>query len=474
MARDFNGTTDRIDWSSVYNLTSGPLTFSAWIYLDALTTSNQYIIGMNSGSTATALVFSVLSSGRLSIARVGSTQLTKQSASSTITTGEWVHVLVTHDGTFTDHTTIHFYKNGTETSYFSGTNGVAPETAATGTWYIGGRTSDDARNLNGRIGEVAVWNAVLGSSAITALGSGDSPDFYQTNLQFYWKGKADSLVASPGGTGTADGTSDYTSSFPAIRYPSSVSGTVTPAGALVNAARKVLAGVLTTAGDLSTIFTGGGGGTEYEQTVSGSISPSGTLTNSTRKALAGTLTSAGDVLKRAGKALSGAIAPTTNAILSKVNLVSLSGTLTSAGAVVKQTAKSLAGTLTTSGEVATELSGGPITVTPGAVACIVRSIAPSVILGSIAATPAVAAAVVQTVAPTTVLGSIVAVPVVASHVVRTIAPAVVLGSITAIPAFVSAVIVLVSNVNVVNSGDVDEGWKWKFGFIMLRLFPWLN
>lgn len=117
---------------------------------------------------------------------------------------------------------------------------------------------------------------------------------------------------------------------------------------------------------------------------------------------------------------------------------------------------------------------GSLAATPAVATAIVRTIDPTVLAGGLIITPAAAVAVVRTMAPAVVLGSIVAVPAVASHVVSTIAPTVVLGSVTAIPAFVAAVIVLVGNITVINSGDTDEGWKWKFGFIMLRMFPWIR
>src|SRR3990167_4810300 len=139
MARDFNGSTDRIDWASIFTTSGQAKTVSLWTNLDSAT-------GFNA------------------------------SAGGTITTGVWIHILFHDDGSLTG-ANIHIYMNGTEVTYASNGNTVT-ETAASGSWSVGGRKDTDTINLNGRIAEVGVWNRELSTGEITALARGYSPMFF--------------------------------------------------------------------------------------------------------------------------------------------------------------------------------------------------------------------------------------------------------------------------------------------------------
>jgi hypothetical protein len=225
-SRDFNGTTDRIDWSNVFNTAGSAITISAWIYLDTLPGAglSEYIFCTHrSGDAAFATAFGPFSNtGALTFFRSGTTLLVQTSAASVISTGSWIHVLVTHDGVMTTFSSCEIFVNGTETAYNTGsqTNG-ASEYAATGRWSVGGRYYDDARNVDGKIAQLGVWNRVLNSTEIANLAAGYAPDLAAaSDLQFYFKGNTSSLVASPGGTGTADGTTSSTGvgNGPAIIY----------------------------------------------------------------------------------------------------------------------------------------------------------------------------------------------------------------------------------------------------------------
>jgi hypothetical protein len=122
-----------------------------------------------------------------------------------------MNLLVTSDGVMTDYTHLHMYKNGGEVTYLSGNNGAGAELALVGKWSLMGRVLDDLRNVDGRIAQVGVWNRVLTAGEIANLGAFYAPDLAApSGLQFYFKGNTSSLVASPGGTGTADGTSQLT------------------------------------------------------------------------------------------------------------------------------------------------------------------------------------------------------------------------------------------------------------------------
>lgn len=100
----------------------------------------------------------------------------------------WTQFIVTFDGT-TNASNWHIYKNGTEVSYGTPTNGLLPTDNATDTFFIGNR-SDFLRGFNGYIDEVALYNAVINSASILALGTGRVKGLplrvSSANLISYW------------------------------------------------------------------------------------------------------------------------------------------------------------------------------------------------------------------------------------------------------------------------------------------------
>jgi hypothetical protein len=224
-SRDFNGSTDRIDWGAVSNLTAGPITISAWINSDGFAGNSDYVFCAHvSGDSGFGIVMSQGSTTKIILTRQGSTFLTRGGDAAASLSGAWHHALITHDGTFTDYTTIKIYIDGSDRSNNTGAQNGSSETAATGSWSIGGRKNDDARNYDGKIAQVAVWNRVLTSTEIANLAAGHSPDMAAaSNLLFYFKGNTSSLynAISGGAEGTADGTSSVTGvgNGPTIYYP---------------------------------------------------------------------------------------------------------------------------------------------------------------------------------------------------------------------------------------------------------------
>lgn len=164
--------------------------------------------------------------------------------------------------------------------------------------------------------------------------------------------------------GTTDRVDDFLVEVAAggTQYNQSADGALTPAGALVKQAGKVLAGTLTSAGALATAAT-------FVKNLTGSITPTGALSRSTSTFMSGTLTSAGAVNKLTSKSMAGALTPAgglaaaiifTKAIEGTLTMagdltqavtyaVDLSGTLTSAGTLVRSTSKLVAGTLMAAG-----------------------------------------------------------------------------------------------------------------------------
>lgn len=221
-SRSFNGTTDRIDWSNQFNTKAKEITISVWVYFSRLT-GDQYIFRINDAGTSGLGIYNLNTTtggGSFQLTKPGSTNLLKYSAGSTLSTGAWIHLLATHDGTHSDHTKVHLYKDGIEVTYGGGVNG-ANETEQSGTYSIGGRTADDIRNLQGYVSHLALWNRILSAEEISGLAYGLSPSFYPTDMKFYAKLSSSSLINEVNSSnGTADGTSFSSTYFPQhIIYP---------------------------------------------------------------------------------------------------------------------------------------------------------------------------------------------------------------------------------------------------------------
>lgn len=219
-SRDFSGTTDRIDWANVANPAGSPITISMWVNVDTRKAYQYFLMLHNAAETSGISLSMPDANGTLQLLRTGSTLLYRYSAQGVVTTGTWMHLLATHDGVFTTFSSIHLYKNGAEVSYVggSGQNGSG-EAAITGRWSIGGRLSDDTRNVDGKFAQVRVFNRVLTPAEIALEAAGQVTT--TSGLVFWFKGNTDSLAAVPGGDGTADGTSEITGvgNGPSIIYP---------------------------------------------------------------------------------------------------------------------------------------------------------------------------------------------------------------------------------------------------------------
>lgn len=223
-SRVFNGTTDRIDWASVFNPVSQAMTISCWAYMDALNaSSNNYMLAINqTGDAAYGIVFNVNGANTyISFLASGGTELNHTSSTQTGMTGNWMHLLVTWDGS-TTAANAHIYRNGTEVTYSLTTNG-ATLNAKAGKWSVGGRTYSDTRNWDGNLAQVAVWQRVLSSEEIKRLSQGLAPSALSTNLAFYVPMNTTSLynIAPDPDVNydTLDGTTHTTASGPGISYP---------------------------------------------------------------------------------------------------------------------------------------------------------------------------------------------------------------------------------------------------------------
>ena len=119
-----------------------------------------------------------------------------------------------------------------------------------------------------------------------------------------------------------------------------LAGSIGPTGSLVKVVGKNLAGAVTPAGALRKLDA---------KNLAGSISPAGTIANVRAKllALAGSIGPTGALQLRTAKALSGALSP--SGALSKLNSKRLTGAVSPAGAIAKVAGKNLAGALSPTG-----------------------------------------------------------------------------------------------------------------------------
>lgn len=207
MARGFNGTTDRIDYNNIDNTSGQAQTFSAWIYSDDITVGNEYIFDQHLAADAgISVILRANADNQLYfIVNCVDVFLARKSDTSEFSSGEWIHVLVTWDGSLTA-ANAHIYVGNVEVSYSLTTNGVGAFRAPEGTWSLGGQVNADNANLDGGLAEVGWWNRVLTADERAILTKGYSPRFIPNGLKF-----APDLIRNQrdiisGETGTLDGT----------------------------------------------------------------------------------------------------------------------------------------------------------------------------------------------------------------------------------------------------------------------------
>ena len=212
MARDFDGSTDRIDYASISDLNE-TFTIAMWVYPETLS-GNQYLWHVHpSGDSSPGCAIWNNTSTHLRIT-LGSGLTMYRQVDNFFTASQWQHLTISCDGTG-DETGLKIYKNGTEQSYSGGSSGTL--IALTGSWSLAGRIYDDSRNFDTRIAEVAYWNRVLSDAEIAGLGQGFSPLFYPESL--LWcpdliRGTTDKLGNA---ASTVDGTTVV--EHPPVIYP---------------------------------------------------------------------------------------------------------------------------------------------------------------------------------------------------------------------------------------------------------------
>lgn len=223
---DSDGTDDALTCgtgASIHDL--GPLTFSVWINPDSFGGGSLGRIFETADTEAIGyrMFFLHNSTGQSTIQfQVDHTvsPMITRGGNNTITTGSWLHILITWDGSSV-YTNAHIYKNGTEISYdlVNSTNGVGTVRSDSGqTFYLLNRAISGNRSFDGKYSEAAMWSSVLSSQEIAILASSRGKrmplQIAKSNLKAFWplddqsagtSGNADSFFDLSGNGNTCTG-----------------------------------------------------------------------------------------------------------------------------------------------------------------------------------------------------------------------------------------------------------------------------
>jgi hypothetical protein len=209
VARDFDGSTDRIDYANVYAPGSGAITFAGWVFPDVVNVDQRLVAIHDSGDTDVELAASIdpfTEDGGLAYLLDWTTGLSFRERYGTgdLATGSWQHFIVqSTDGSGTN---AECWVDGAIPGSTSTGDGSGSAESTAGTWSLGGAVHADTENLNGRLAEVAVWDRILTADERNALAKGHSPLFFRNGLRFYAPLIRDERAIIPGDGGTLDGT----------------------------------------------------------------------------------------------------------------------------------------------------------------------------------------------------------------------------------------------------------------------------
>ena len=167
-ARNFNGTTDRIDWPTRLDLSlPQPFTVAGWVRFETLAGLRTIFQAASTGPAQSMIVRT--NGAALEIAHAYSPGTTLQRISTAVlSTGTWYHVAAVFAGTATA-SACRLYLSGVEMSYATTTNGSGTPRAADGPWSIGGRIEADGNNTDGDVAAFDVWPRILSNAEIHHL-----------------------------------------------------------------------------------------------------------------------------------------------------------------------------------------------------------------------------------------------------------------------------------------------------------------
>ena len=170
MARDFNGSSDKLLGTGASVISAVPATMSAWARPD-VTNAEKEIAGCSRSSDANPLFRIAMSSTGKPFCqfRNDAAQASRADGTTTLSTTVWQHVLGTIDS------------SGTAKIFYNGTNEATGATPAGVTVTLNQteigvlQRNSAAQFWDGVIAEVGYWSVVLSAGEIIALSKGVSP-----------------------------------------------------------------------------------------------------------------------------------------------------------------------------------------------------------------------------------------------------------------------------------------------------------
>lgn len=192
MAITYDATDDIIDLGTATALDDlTTFTFSVWLYITgsgegtfgfifdkrASDTTSQAMVFYMDGA-ATSIGFQWATDGTFLYVKTGAVW----------TNSVWAHMVWTGDGTLTA-TNHKCYRNGSETSYVTQTNGTGTRRSTVGGKATIGNGPTGTSTFQGRITEVALWSSVLSTTDISQLyGNGKGAPLWvsPSTLKGYW------------------------------------------------------------------------------------------------------------------------------------------------------------------------------------------------------------------------------------------------------------------------------------------------
>ena len=177
------GTQDHLKENSAWS-------FSCWA---STTTSGGGGAGrfLSKSTSATTRVdlYVVGGSGDIAMDIGGATTLSRRAGNGTMPfDGTWNNIIYTFTGGSTS-AAIKIYKNGIEATYISGADGLTLANTSPGTIRIGNNNLVN-RGFGGKLSEIALWNAVIGTGTIATLANarvrGLPLRLETANLTAYW------------------------------------------------------------------------------------------------------------------------------------------------------------------------------------------------------------------------------------------------------------------------------------------------
>lgn len=118
---------------------------------------------------------------------------------------EWHHIVFTFDSSADTNDPV-MYIDGVLAALTEANTPSGTANTNTSPYVIGNRASDNARNWDGQLAEFAVWDRILSTGEIAALGKGYSPLFFPVGRVEYIpliRDTASRIIGPPGVTGTA-------------------------------------------------------------------------------------------------------------------------------------------------------------------------------------------------------------------------------------------------------------------------------